>query len=560
MKMATSRNRFLSAGLLAALLSVFTPACTDSGKQPGNQDSAAEGSAGEGTFFQHFGAEPTTLNPITSTDAYASTVQTYVLDSLLTRNEDTYEWQPALAESWEISKDGKTFTFKLREGVKWHDGKPLTAEDVKYSFDAYFDGRWEAPHMKVYLEGIEGVTVVDPRTVRFETKDIYFKNFDVAAGLAIIPKHIYAEGDSKDSKFNKMLIGTGPYRMQDWVKGQKITLKRNSEFWGDKVPYFKDRFNFRRLYFRPVKEEAVALELLKRGDIDFLGLTPEQYVQKTKGPEWGDKVIAVKAENSSPSNFNYGYIAWNGKHPFFGDARVRRAMSHLVNRDFMIEKFLFGMNEKATGPFGNSSPSSSPEVKPVEYNPKKALELLKEAGWKLGPNGLTKVIDGRETPFEFTLTTANPDFEKFLTVVKEDMKKVGIQMTLRYLEWNSFMKLVDERKFDAVNMAWSVGGLESDPKQIWHSASIPAPGHNFVSYSNPKVDQAIDQLRRTMDEKKRRKYYHIIHKEIARDQPYSFLFNRKYSLYAHTGRIQKPQDTFKYGLGVDTWKLKDGAR
>src|SRR6185436_1253970 len=149
----------------------------------------------------------------------------------------------------------------------------------------------------------------------------------------------------------------------------------------------------------------------------------------------------------------------------------------------------------------------SPKLKPLPYDPKKALATLEKLGWKLGEKGLTRMIDGKETPFEFTLLSANTDFEKYATVIKEDMKAVGITMNYKYLEWNSFMKLIDERKFDAVNLGWQVNSLESDPKQIFHSVEIPSPGHNFVSYSSPELDKLIDEMRVQLDKKKRRKIF-----------------------------------------------------
>lgn len=509
-----------------------------------------------GTLYLHFPVDPTTLNPITSTDGYASDVQGYVFQSLLSRDDDTYKWIPNLAEKWEVPKDGKSITYKLRPGLKWQDGKPLTADDVKYSFDVYFEGRFQAPHKQIFLQNFQEVKVIDPLTVKFIIKEKYYLNFNVSADIAIIPKHIYSVGDPSDPKFNKTLVGSGPYILEEWSKGQKLILKKDPNFWGNSDPYYKQRYFPERIYIRPVKEEAIRMELLKKGDLDFLPLQPEQYATQTQGSEWGEKVFAVKTENSSTSNFDYGYIAWNQKNPLFKDREARIALSMLIDRDTMISKFRYGLSEKARGPFGNRSPSSDPSVKAIEFDTKKALNLLQGLGWKLGAKGLSKTIAGKETLFEFTLLTANPDFERYATVMKEDMKKVGITMNIKQLEWNSFLKIIDERKFDAVNLAWSVNALEQDPKQIFHSASIPSPGHNFMSYSNPKVDELIDKLRGSMDEKVRRKYYHELHRLIMADQPYSFLFNRKFTLYAVTSRVQRPKDTFKYSIGAETWWLK----
>jgi ABC-type transport system substrate-binding protein len=516
----------------------------------------AFGADEKGTFYHGLEDDPTTLNPITRSDAYSSAIVGMVVESLAAKDENTYEWMPLLAEKWEEAKDGKSYTIHLRDGVKFSDGTPVTVEDVKYSFDVFFEGRFQAPHQKVYLENISEAKILGPKTVQFLVKQPYYLNKDVVLSLSIIPKAVYGTGDPKDPKFNKLVIGAGPYILEEWEKGQKITLKKNPAYWADlaKIPYFTKRNRFAKHVYRIVADPNVAFERLKRGDIDFLGLQPEQFVKKTTGPEWGKKVFAVKATNNAPQNYSYGFVGWNQKNPLFKEKETRHALAMLINRDLMIEKFRFNMSEKAKGPLGNRSPSTSPKVKPIEFDPKKALATLQKVGWKLdAEKGLIRTIDGQETKFEFTLLSANPDFEKYATVMKEDMKAVGITMNYKFLEWNSFIKLVDERKFDAINMAWQVNDLESDQKQIFHSSEIPSPGHNFIAYANPVLDKLIEESRITLDAKKRRQIFHKISETIADDQPYAFLFNPKFSLYAHSNKVKKPQETLKYGIGLDTW-------
>ncbi len=508
-----------------------------------------------GTFLLNLGGEPTTLNPLNSTDMYSTSVQGYILEGLLTRNDDTYDWEPALAEKWEISKDGKTFTFKLRPGVMWHDGKPLTAEDVKFSFDVIFDPKYQTAHKRPYYEGIAKVEVVDPQTVRFTTKEKYFGNFETAATMPIIPKHIYGDAET-GSKINKSLIGTGPYILDKYEQGKRIVLKRNDKWYGTKLPFYKGQNNFDQLVLRFVKEDSVALEMLKKADLDYEGFTPETFVEKAKGPEWGTKVFKVKAQNSAPKS--YGFIAWNLTKPMFQDKRVRLALAHLVNRRLMIEKFRFGMSDPATGPVHISSEYASSKVKPIEFDPKKALALLKEAGWDdTDKDGvLDKVIDGVKTPMNITLMTANPDTMKYLTMFKEDAKQVGVNIEPKYLEWNSFVKLLDDKKFDGMTLAWGGGSVDIDPKQIWHSSSAVSGGSNFIGYKNPEVDKLIEEARGTMDKKKRIPILRKVYELIAADAPYVFLFNDKYALYGNTAKMGKPKDTFKYSIGTSYWWVK----
>ena len=146
-----------------------------------------------GTFYLNISAEPPTLNPITSTDAYASRVQGYVMDNLMERDEDTYEWQPSLAEKAETSADGRTFTFTIRRGAKFHDGKEITAEDVKFSFDVIFNDEFQAFRQRPYYENIDSATIIDPYTVAFTAKNKYFGNFNAVAGLTVLPKHVYGD-------------------------------------------------------------------------------------------------------------------------------------------------------------------------------------------------------------------------------------------------------------------------------------------------------------------------------------------------------------------------------
>ncbi|MBL7664550.1 MAG: peptide ABC transporter substrate-binding protein [Bacteriovoracaceae bacterium] len=505
------------------------------------------------TFNTNLMAEPTTLNPLTSTDGYASSVQAYIMESLVTRDVDTYEFKPALATSWTISKDKKVFEFKLRQGVKWQDGTPFTAEDVKFSFDALFDPKYNTAHMRPYYEGIEKVEIVDPQTIRFYAKDNYYKNFDSASGIEVLPKHIY-ENPSDMKKLNKILIGTGPYKLEKYEKGKRIILSRSSDWWGNEEAAKTGEHNFKKISFRFVGEKTVALEMLKKGTIDFKGLDPEEYVSKTSDKIWETDLKKLKVENKSPKGYNF--YGWNFKSKIFQDKRVRRALNHLVNRSLMLDKFEFNLSEYATGPLYVQSDYASKKVKPIMYDPKEALRLLNEAGWSDtdGDLVLDKVIDGVKTKFSFTVLDPYDGFMKYNTIFKEDAKKIGVDVEIKVLEWNSFVKLLDEKKFDAIRMAWGGGSVDWEPKQIWHSSSI-AQGSNFISYHNPEVDKLIDEARLIFDTQTRIKKLQKVYEIIADDAPYAFFFNSRYAMYAHRNRIWKPKETFTYGVGQSFWKI-----
>lgn len=506
-----------------------------------------------GTFTMNLRAEPSTLNPVTGTDLYLTKIKEYIMDRLLIRDPETYEMIPSLAEKYDVSADGKTFTFTLRKGVKWHDGKPLTAEDVKFSYDVVFEPKYNAAHMRPYFEGIEKAEIVDPQTIRFTAKEKYFGNLALfAEDLWILPKHIF-ENPEAGLKKNRTMIGTGAYSIDRYDQGQTLMLVKNKEWWGKDVDYLKGKFNFERIRFRFIKDDNIAIEMLKKGDTDFDALRPEDYMKNTGSAEWGKTVNKYKVENLKPKS--YGYTGWNQKRELFKDRDVRTALYMLMNRKEMISKFRFDMSLPATGPWYRQNPFADPSVKAVEYNPAKAVELLKKAGWTdSNKDGiLDKTINGQRVDFRFTLNYGDQGSEKYHVLYQNDLKKVGIDMKMQLLEWNALLKSVDERNFDAAALAWGGGSVDVEPKQIWHSSMDTKGGSNYVGYNRPEVDKLIDEARGEMDSKKRIPMMRKIYKMIAEDVPYNFWFNDKFVLYARTARIGAVKPTLKYEEGAHYW-------
>jgi peptide/nickel transport system substrate-binding protein/microcin C transport system substrate-binding protein len=507
--------------------------------------------------------EPPSVHPITSQDYSADQIKMYVMDSLLAYNQNTYEWESRVAEKWEISKDKKVFTFRLRKNNTFSDGHQLTAEDVKFSFDAIFEPKYKAANMRPYFESIEKVEALDPYTVKVTAKDTYFLNFSSIATMYILPKHIYSDIE-KSEKMTRTLIGSGPYVLEKFDKGQKIVLKRNEKWFGFSkelhAENWKGYYNFDQINFRFVKEENVAVEMMKKGDFDYMEFrSPEVYVQKTQGEPWGKTVFKNEAENAVPKF--YGFIGFNFKKEIFKDKRVRLALSHLMNREEMNKKFRYDLSYLATGPQYVQSDYASPNVKPIPYDPKLAMELLTKAGWsdKEKKGILQKNINGKPVEFRFTLIHAGKDREKYWTMYREDLKKVGIDMEIRLLEWNSFLKITEENvkpnteaSFDAFAMGWSTT-VEWDPKSIWHSKSATEGGLNVINYKNPDLDKLIDKARNEVDRSKRIKMLHRVYEMIAADAPYIFMFNDKFNLYANSDKVVKTGPTMKYDVGMDIW-------
>ncbi len=229
-----------------------------------------------------------------------------------------------------------------------------------------------------------------------------------------------------------------------------------------------------------------------------------------------------------------------------------------MNRELMNKKFSYGQREVARGPWYFWSDYADPSIPAIEFNPKKAIKILKSSGWNdQDQNGiLEKTIKGQIRELSWTLIFSNPESTKHLTIYQEDLKKAGVKLSLKILDWASFLRLIDDKNFDAVMLGWGAGSIDFDPKQIWHSESAQKNGSNFISYSNPQVDRLIDQGRSHLDKKKRVKAFKEVYRLIAEDSPYIFMFHSRKRFYGLQKRVKSPAPALNYGLGMHYWSLR----
>lgn len=505
-----------------------------------------------GVLNYNLDAEPENIHPIMSGDTYSTYVKSYGFDSLCSQDLNTWEFTPGIAEKWEISKNGLEFTFHMRPDAFFHNGENVTADDVKFSLEAVRNPKHEALNLVSYYEKIIKVDVIDKHTVKFTASEPYFQNLSIVCGMTILPRSVY--GDiTKSVKMQKEFIGSGPYKLKLYDKGQRIVLEKFDKWYGDKVPGLKGFFNFKEINFRITKDENVTVEKFKKGDLDYQRWNQaDGYLSAQKALAGKDFFINKKVENKEPKSLRF--IGFNLRKPILKDREVRFALAHLVNREEMNKKFFDNLMLLATSPVYVKS-TQAPDNKPILFDVKKAREILTKAGWKdEDKNGvLEKTIDGKKVELKLTFIYARKESEKWWTTIKEDMKKAGIEVELRFLEWNSFIKNIDEGNFDLMAMAWGGGDVEQDPKQIWHSSSIGKGGSNYVAYSNTEVDKLIDQARGELDKNKRSQLFKTAYGKIADDVPYIFLFNPKYEFYAQSKKVAKPGDTLNYSVGHLSW-------
>ena len=524
-----SKMKAIAIVLVFVACLVSSPASIYAARQP------LTGAAVEGDWLiRRLSSEPATLNPITATDVYESTVNSFVYESLVKRDNRTLELVPLLAESWDISADKLQYTFTLRKGLRWQDGKPLTTRDIVFTFETVKDPRVDAPHLRNYYRNLKTVEAIDDRKVRFTYSEPYFKTLEMTGGMKIIPAHIFKGGDFNTHPAGRKPMGSGPYSFVKWDTGREIVLERNENYWGPEP-------NLKKIVFKIITDETVALQVLKRGEMDLMGLRPIQWVRQTKGKKFVR--MFDKLQYYLPG---YSFIGWNQKRVFFSDKRVRRAMTMLVDRENILEKILYGFGRVITGNFFYESSDYDKEIKPWPFDPKGAVELLEQAGWKDSDGDGIRDREGVPFRFEFTISSGSQFAEQMATILKDSLEKVGIDMRIRPLEWALFTKVLDDRTYDAVILGWSLP-IEADPFQVWHSSQVEK-GSNFVGFANKEADEIIEQARITFDREKRKMLYRRFHQIMHEEQPYTFLFVNK-SLVALDKRFE---NVTVYSLGLDS--------
>jgi peptide/nickel transport system substrate-binding protein len=348
-----------------------------------------------------------------------------------------------------------------------------------------------------------------------------------------VPKHIFEEGDFNTNPAGRHPVGTGPYKFLKWTTGREIVIEKNPDYWGKKPM-------LNRIVFRIITDSSVSLQVLKREELDVSGLTPIQWARQTNS-----KSFKENFDKLSYFTPNYSYIGWNLKRPYFSDKRVRTALTHLVNRDLILEQILFDLGAVVTNPFYIESDEYDKSITPYSYDPKKAAALLEEAGWKDSDGDGIRDKDGVAFKFEFLIPAGSETGEKIATILKEELDKMGISMDIRKTEWAVFTTRLNERKFDAVTLAWSMG-VESDPYQIWSSTQAEK-GSNFVGFVNKEADQLIEAARQEFDRDKRIAMYRRFSEIVHEEQPYTFLFCRKSTVAVN----KRFENVVVYPLGID---------
>ncbi len=487
-----------------AALAAFLGACA----QPDRDDGLRVN-----TIRSYLNHDPQSLSFIGKTDYNSEVIGSLISDGLV-QYDASLQIRPMLARSWELSEDQRTVTFRLREGVRWQDGRPLTARDVVFTVRKVLDPATEARSWRPQFENIVSIEAPDDLSVRVEYATPYADFLD-AWRLPIVPEHIASKDrDFLTGEFARRPVGCGAFRLAQHQPGQLLVLEANADYWGG-------RPSVDRISFRIIPSDRTTYEALVRGDLDvYVGVTPDVWRESLSSPQ------AARLARLVYSRLGVWHIGWNldGSNPFFTDPRVRRAMVLALDRERFIRQVVNGLAISATSTYHPDSPWADPSVKPWPFDPAEARRLLDEVGWTDRDRDGVRDRDG--TPFRFTLLLAAGPQEladRCAVWVQQSLAEIGVRMQIEKLELRAFMERRRAHAFQAA-MAAFVVFPPPDQFEVYHSSSLDR-GLNYGGFSDPEVDRLLEEGRRTFGFEARRQIYSRLQHRLHELEPISCLFH-----------------------------------
>ncbi len=436
-----------------------------------------------------------------------------VVEALMEIDPVTYELKPALAESWEERDGGRSHVFRLRDGVRFHDGAPFSSRDVKAVFDAVLDPKLPTTAQRALLADLDGYEAPDGRTFVVRWKRRSPLGFRELAKLPIYPA-ASLQGDFDRLPLARRPLGTGPFQFESWESGRSVAIRRFDGYWGD-APYLE------RIEFRILKDHTVATQLFERGELDLMTSIQPQVWRSMESPEhrWARGYHRIRfVENA------FSYIAWNARRPFFADRRVRYALAHLFPADVVAKNVDLGLEVRTTCPYWVSGPYCDSTVEPVRYDPAAAARLLDEAGWKDTDGDGIRDKDGVAFRFDFLVPPNAVRLAKLGPLMQTELARVGIDMRLEQAEGKVISARLVRHEFDAVSRVWVEFDVEQDLTELFHSKQVH--GSNIAGYANSAVDALLDASRSEPDLARRVALNRRIHRLVYDDQPYLWLTAR----------------------------------
>ncbi|HEX2315915.1 MAG TPA: ABC transporter substrate-binding protein [Thermomonospora sp.] len=484
------RKPLVLFGALAALTGLAATGCGGGG---------GDGGADRGTFTYAIGDEPETLNPALQ-DEHTDPVTELVFRGL-TRHDAANRVVPGLAASWAVSRDGREYTFQLRKGLTWHDGKPLTSRDVRFTLDAVRRAGADAPLSRNF-RAVRAVETPDDTTVRI-TLDTPFAPLLDALAVGVLPEHVLRGKKITDAGFGQRPVGAGPFRLTTFKPGQYAELE---SFAG----YYEGAPKLRKIVIKYVPDDTARLVQLRNGEVDGAHVQPQQAAKVS-----GDKDLRLEVYPTA----DYRALMLNMKQPVFADKRVRQALNYAVDRDAIVRSVVLGYGKPATGPLDESPFRIGA---PFRFDPRKVDELMRSAGYTRSGNApWTK--DGKPITFELSTFAEDSLRVAILNVAATQLRQQGFNVVPRPQprEW--------VRGHWGDLQAFVVGwGTPYDPDSSvygpFHSSeALDKGGSNYGTYANADADAALERGRGTLDPVERKKAYEDFQKALIEDPPFVWI-------------------------------------
>lgn len=492
------------------------------------------------------GQYPKSLNYYLDNNSLSAEIFGALYETLLGMHPVSLAYEPGLASSWTISDDKRVFTFRIDPKARWSDGRPITAADVKWTFDAIMDPANLTGVHKVSLERFSSPVLIDERTIRFTAEDVHWVNLSAVGGFHILPKHVFEKQDFNQINFEFPVV-SGRYEIAAIREGLSLRLRRRSDWWAADRKRFQNTGNFAALVFKFYSERENAFEAFKKGLIDLYPIyTSRLWVNGTRGDKFTDAwIVKQKIYNHRPVGFQ-GF-AMNMRRPPFDDVRVRKAMAHLLDRERMNATLMYNQYFLHRSYFEDLYSTAHPCPNPlIPFDKTKARALLNAAGWQVNPQTGFLEKNGRRFSFRFLISQAS--LEKFPTIYAEDLKDVGIELIIDKKDWASWARDMDEFNYDMTWASWG-SSVFKNPEGMWSSKEALRPsGNNITGFMDPRVDALIEKQKHIFDIRQRNEIYREIDQIIYQAHPYVLLWNIDYTRLLYWNKFGTPATVLsKYG-------------
>jgi microcin C transport system substrate-binding protein len=486
-------------------------------------------------------ASPFSLNMWQDYNSFSVSIMAMLFEPLAELHSTENRPTGVLASNWEISEDGMTYTFEIDSRARWSDGTPISAYDIQFYYDVIMDPKHLTPIFKVGLSRLERPEIIDSLNFIVRAKDPHWANFWEATGMVAFPKHIWEGKDFNSIRFEFPVV-SGPYAIKQMKIDRSLELVRRADWWGRQKNYNAGKYNFEKIIYRFMEDRNKALEALKKGDLDAYPIYTASIWMKQTDFDAVSKgyVLKNRVFNQEPKGFQ-GF-ALNLRRDKFKDVRVRKALSFLLNRELMSEKFMFNQYFLLNTYYPSLwQEHKNPNAPLYPYAPDSARKLFEEAGYKVNAQGKLASEDGKL--FELTFLNHAEDI-RHTTKFQEDLKAVGIESKIETVSLSTFRQRIDDADFDLCWLAWGAGRL-SDPEASWHSKTANDKGTNNVpGIQDNVIDSLIEAQKTEQNLDARNEILRTLDSRLTEIIPYILLWQSGNTKILHWNRFGYPKSLY----------------